>query len=295
MPCPRPALTSLVPTSLALILALLLPVPPAAAQESRRPSHCIAIADATPGLQYLHKAAWTDPVPDYSVRIHYIAHASFMIQTRGGIEAVTDYNGFLGNADFIPDVVTMNHAHGTHWTGSPDPAIPHVLEGWGAFGEGIEHHLDHGRHARLGVGVHHVRQFMWREPRPDLAEGRVADWVQGLERAVDAGGERHGALAELARERGLVAFGDLARRRRPRALHPEQELVVLCGAARQAPLWPLRVLEGARAADDEESRRHRVPTACVCSSDRHEALTVANLDKTRATAAHVFLLRRPQL
>ena len=144
MPCPRPALTSLVPTSLALILALLLPVPPAAAQESRRPSHCIAIADATPGLQYLHKAAWTDPVPDYSVRIHYIAHASFMIQTRGGIEAVTDYNGFLGNADFIPDVVTMNHAHGTHWTGSPDPAIPHVLEGWGAFGEGIEHHLDLG-------------------------------------------------------------------------------------------------------------------------------------------------------
>lgn len=144
MPCPRPALTSLVPTGLALILALLLPVPPAAAQESRRPSHCIAIADATPGLQYLHKAAWTDPVPDYSVRIHYIAHASFMIQTRGGIEAVTDYNGFLGNADFIPDVVTMNHAHGTHWTGSPDPAIPHVLEGWGAFGEGIEHHLDLG-------------------------------------------------------------------------------------------------------------------------------------------------------
>lgn len=149
MPCPRPdltspALTSLVPTCLALILALLLSVPPAVAQESRRPSHCIAIADATPGLQYLHKAAWTDPVPDYSVRIHYIAHASFMIQTRGGIEAVTDYNGFVGNVDFIPDVVTMNHAHGTHWTRSPDPAIPHVLEGWGAFGEGIEHHLDLG-------------------------------------------------------------------------------------------------------------------------------------------------------
>ena len=83
-------------------------------------------------------------MPDYSVRIHYIAHASFMIQTRGGIEAVTDYNGFLGNADFIPDVVTMNHAHGTHWTANPDPAIPHVLPGWGAFGEGIEHHLDLG-------------------------------------------------------------------------------------------------------------------------------------------------------
>lgn len=49
------------------------------AQEQRRPSHCIAIADAAPGVKYLHKASWTDPIPDYSVRIHYIAHASFMI------------------------------------------------------------------------------------------------------------------------------------------------------------------------------------------------------------------------
>jgi L-ascorbate metabolism protein UlaG (beta-lactamase superfamily) len=36
----------------------------------------------------------------------------------------------------------MNHAHDTHWTAHPDPAIPHVLAGWGRFGEGIEHHLD---------------------------------------------------------------------------------------------------------------------------------------------------------
>jgi L-ascorbate metabolism protein UlaG (beta-lactamase superfamily) len=57
---------------------------------------------------------------------------------------VTDFTGFTGSADFIPDVVTMNHAHETHWTAHPDPAIPHVLEGWGAFGEGIRHHLDLG-------------------------------------------------------------------------------------------------------------------------------------------------------
>ncbi|TNF23399.1 MAG: Zn-dependent hydrolase [Rhodobacteraceae bacterium] len=130
---------------LGLALSLLLTAAlPAAAQEQRRPSHCIAIADAAPGLRYLHKAAWTDPVPEYSVRLHYISHASFLIQTRGGLEAVTDFTGFIGNADLIPDVVTMNHAHDTHWTANPDPAIPHVLPGWGAFGEGIEHHLDLG-------------------------------------------------------------------------------------------------------------------------------------------------------
>ncbi|OIQ27479.1 MAG: Zn-dependent hydrolase [Alphaproteobacteria bacterium MedPE-SWcel] len=115
----------------------------AAGAQERRPSHCIAVAEAVPGLQYLHKASWRDPLPDdYSVRLRYIAHASFLIQTAGGLNAVTDFTGFIGSAPLIPDVVTMNHAHATHWTEFPDPAIPHVLEGWGDFGAGISHHLD---------------------------------------------------------------------------------------------------------------------------------------------------------
>jgi len=125
---------------LALILILL--AAPAMAQE-RRPSHCIAVADATPGLHYLHKAGFRAPVPAFSVRIRYVAHASFLIQA-GGLSAVTDYAGFLGSADFIPDIVTMNHAHSTHFTANPDPRIAHVLGGWGRFGEGVEHHLDLG-------------------------------------------------------------------------------------------------------------------------------------------------------
>ncbi|NVK59686.1 MAG: MBL fold metallo-hydrolase [Rhodobacteraceae bacterium] len=130
--------------TIAAVTALALAPLPLEAQESRRPSHCIAIADADPGLQYVHKAAWTEPVPDYSVRIHYVSHASFLLQTPGGLNVVTDFTGFTGTAPLIPDVVTMNHAHGTHWTANPDPAIPHVLPGWGDFGEGIEHHLDLG-------------------------------------------------------------------------------------------------------------------------------------------------------
>ncbi|AWI84117.1 Zn-dependent hydrolase [Alloyangia pacifica] len=135
---PRPVLAS----AAALIPLLTAPLP-AEAQE-RRASHCIAIADAAPGMQYLHKAAWTDPVPEYSVRIQYLSHASFLIQTRGGLNVVTDFTGYIGNVPMIPNVVTMNHAHTSHWTPNPDPAIPHILEGWGPFGEGIEHHLDLG-------------------------------------------------------------------------------------------------------------------------------------------------------
>lgn len=112
--------------------------------DTRRPSHCIAIADANPWMQYVHKASWTDPVPEFSVRLHYIAHASFLLQTKGGLNAVTDFTGFIGNTTLIPDVVTMNHAHDTHWTANPDPAIAHPLNGWGEFGEGIDHYLDLG-------------------------------------------------------------------------------------------------------------------------------------------------------
>ncbi|WP_299658958.1 MBL fold metallo-hydrolase [uncultured Ruegeria sp.] len=126
-----------------VVAGLMLVASGAGAQE-RRPSHCIAIADATPGIEYLHKAVWQDPVPEFSARISYIAHASFLIQTRGGLNAVTDFTGFIGGAALIPDVVTMNHAHDTHWTAYPDPAIPHALQGWGEFGQGIEHHLDLG-------------------------------------------------------------------------------------------------------------------------------------------------------
>ncbi len=125
-----------------LLIVILMLAAPATAQE-RRPSHCIALADATPGVEFLHRASFRNPLPDYTVRLRYISHASFLIQA-GGFNAVTDFTGFIGSADLIPDIVTMNHAHSTHWTANPDPAIPHVLPGWGDYGQGIEHHLDLG-------------------------------------------------------------------------------------------------------------------------------------------------------
>ena len=124
-----------------LVLALVLPA--AAHAQDRTPSHCIALADAAPGIAYVTQASLPEVAPE-TVHLHYIAHAAFLIRSHGGINIVTDYTGFTGTLPMIPDVVTMNHAHDSHWTAFPDPAIPHVLPGWGEFGQGIEHHLDLG-------------------------------------------------------------------------------------------------------------------------------------------------------
>lgn len=127
-----------------LITALSLLAPMALAQnDTRTPSHCIALADATPGMEYLTLASLPDVAPE-TVHLRYLGHASFLIRSHGGLNMVTDFTGFTGTLPLIPDVVTMNHAHGSHYTEAPDPAIPHVLPGWGAFGEGIDHNLDLG-------------------------------------------------------------------------------------------------------------------------------------------------------
>lgn len=128
----------------AFLLAVLLMPLAVSAQTTRTPSHCIALAHDIDGATYLHNASYSARVADETVRIHYIAHASFLIRTAGGLNMVTDFTGFTGSAPMIPDVVTMNHAHETHWTAFPDPAIPHVLPGWGPFGEGVDHRLDLG-------------------------------------------------------------------------------------------------------------------------------------------------------
>lgn len=125
-----------------LLLLFILWAQGASAQE-RTPSHCIALAQSAPGLEYIVPAS-LGPVASETVRIHYITHASFLIRSHGGLNMVTDYTGFTGTTPFIPDVVTMNHAHDTHWTAFPDPAIKHALQGWGEFGEGVTHHLDLG-------------------------------------------------------------------------------------------------------------------------------------------------------
>ncbi len=90
------------------------------------------------------QASFGEPLAADTVRLRYLNHSAFLIETAGGLTAVTDFTGFTGTRALIPDIVTMNNAHSTHWTDQPDPAIPHVLRGWDEGGGPQDHRLDLG-------------------------------------------------------------------------------------------------------------------------------------------------------
>ena len=107
---------------------------PARAEEPPR-SECLAMANAMPRATpvSLRVAANTDRKAD-EVAITYAGHSTYFIDTPEGVRIATDYSGAY-QIGRLPDVVTMNRAHSTHYTLFPDPRIPHVLHGWGDDGE----------------------------------------------------------------------------------------------------------------------------------------------------------------
>ncbi len=63
------------------------------------------------------------------VRITYVGHSTFLIESPKLVRIATDYNDWV-KPPLMPDIVTMNHAHSTHYTSHPDAGIKFVLRGW---------------------------------------------------------------------------------------------------------------------------------------------------------------------
>jgi L-ascorbate metabolism protein UlaG (beta-lactamase superfamily) len=104
----------------------------AMAQDAPRGSECLAMAGAPPRtipVSLRRTAAKAE-----EVAITYAGHSTYIIDTPGGVRIATDYNGMYP-VGRLPDVVTMNRAHSTHYTLNPDPRIPLVLHGWGDDGK----------------------------------------------------------------------------------------------------------------------------------------------------------------
>ena len=110
---------------------------------TRAPSNCLAIAQNLPRARFVSLKRVQGEPTSGMVRISYVSHSTFWIESPGGVTIATDYAGWTGRRG-IPRVVTMNKAHETHFTDSPDPAIEHVLRGWNPEGGRNNHNLEVG-------------------------------------------------------------------------------------------------------------------------------------------------------
>jgi L-ascorbate metabolism protein UlaG (beta-lactamase superfamily) len=120
--------------------ALLLLPPLLLAPAGARAASCFAaVADGPPALR---PAAFRTAAAG-EVDLTFLGHASFLIESPSGVTIVTDYNGF-NRPRFTPDIVTMNHAHSTHYTDHPDPGIKLVLRGWESEGGAAYHDFKYG-------------------------------------------------------------------------------------------------------------------------------------------------------
>lgn len=113
-------------------------------------SQCLAIANAVPNVFYASYApaqrfaqARRNPPPPRKdeVTITYAGHSTYYIDTPDGVTVATDFSGAYTLGGRLPHIATMNRAHTTHYTLSPDPRIQHILHGWGEGGQPAKHNF----------------------------------------------------------------------------------------------------------------------------------------------------------
>lgn len=108
-------------------------------------SQCLAMAQALPGATYASfaptqrvRGVQRMALEEGTVRVTFVDHSTFLIESPQGVTIATDYFGWVGDG-IVPKVVTMNKAHITHYTNDPDPAIEYVLRGWNPEGGPAKH------------------------------------------------------------------------------------------------------------------------------------------------------------
>lgn len=123
-----------VPTSLSLLFALLAAFVPARPAQAS----CLPVAEAPPAL--LPAAYRTAAIPEGHVLIIFSGHASFMVESPAGVGVFTDYNGYV-RPPRLPDIVTMNNSHDTHYSDYVEPGVKYVLRGWDPAGGVAQHNV----------------------------------------------------------------------------------------------------------------------------------------------------------
>ncbi|WP_051356958.1 MBL fold metallo-hydrolase [Azorhizobium doebereinerae] len=115
--------------------AVLLSPSPAAAEPEKCPR---MVADGRPRI--IPASVRLAAAEGGQVRLTFIGHATFLIESPHGVTIATDYNDYV-RPDIVPEIVTMNRAHDTHYTSNPPPGIAHILRGWSEDGSPVHHDL----------------------------------------------------------------------------------------------------------------------------------------------------------
>src|SRR5580700_5152096 len=111
------------------------PEAPGAKPEMNETCPGLVASDRTQAVPVAYRPA---ALATNEARITYIGHSTFLIESPKLVRIATDYNDYV-RPPVLPDIVTMNHAHSTHYTDRPDPAIKYVLRGWAADEKPAEH------------------------------------------------------------------------------------------------------------------------------------------------------------
>src|SRR5262249_49254922 len=105
-------------------VAFALVISGASAQAPGGPGSKPEMRESCPGmvagevLRAIPVAARLAALASDQVRITFIGHATFLIESPRLVRIATDYNDYV-KAPVMPDIVTMNHAHSTHYTDRP--------------------------------------------------------------------------------------------------------------------------------------------------------------------------------
>jgi len=136
------SLRTILPSLAALIVCA---VPAGAFERVQAPAPKPEMTEGCPGLiasdrpRAIPAAFKLAALSGDQVRITYAGHSTFLIESPKLVRIATDYNDYVVTP-VLPDVITMNHAHSTHYTDRPDPKIPHVLRGWAEeYGKPVRH------------------------------------------------------------------------------------------------------------------------------------------------------------
>ncbi len=108
------------------------------------PDRCLALAQSIPAAQFVQPVSMRLAQQNaYEVRLTFIGHSTFLIESGGGVRIATDYNDYV-RPRVVPEIATMNRAHDTHYTNNPEPGIRYVLRGWSPDGGAVQHDVTLG-------------------------------------------------------------------------------------------------------------------------------------------------------